>query len=416
MTRTAHHPHPTPSFPVYCLDWADDAKLVLGGGGGATRSGIQNKLKLCKVSKDGKDLSYLTELALSNDEDAPMTMAIDKETKSIITGINASSSAVQAGNNDHCRVYSFSDNRIELVRGRKTIEADWSDDYPYQKFTALSPSSKLLAVGSTDDRVSILHFPSLEPAVPAFSTDSELVDLDWGGPGGEWLTVATTRALLLYQHSSGGTALTLKQTIYPPSFDIVPATFRSARFSPNPSTSLNIHAVLNSTKSAKRGAGRKAWVCAFGVVARPSQAKLTEEEKATAENEEEKGKEKEIASDPQEDVGKWDVLIKREVAGKPVTVFDVSSDGRLLSYGCSDLSIGILDSKTLAPLLKILHVHSFPPTALKFNPSASLLVSASADNTVRAIVVPANFGGLSTPIIILFLTLLVLILALALKR
>lgn len=135
--------------------------------------------------------------------------------------------------------------------------------------------------------------------------------------------MATTRALLLYQHFSGGTALTLKQTIYPPSFDIVPATFRSARFSPNPSTSLNIHAVLNSTKSAKRGAGRKAWVCAFGVVARPSQAKLTEEEKATAKNEEEKGKEKEIASDPQEDVGKWDVLIKREVAGKPVTVFDV---------------------------------------------------------------------------------------------
>ncbi|OXC81751.1 prolactin regulatory element-binding protein [Cryptococcus neoformans var. grubii Br795] len=416
MTRTAHHPHPTPSFPVYCLDWADDAKLILGGGGGATRSGIQNKLKLCKVSKDGKSLSYLTELALSNDEDAPMTMAIDKKTTSIVTGINGPSSAIQAGNNDHCRVYSFSDNKIELVGGQKTIGADWSDDYPYQKFTVLSPSSKLLAVGSTDDRVSILHFPSLEPVVPAFSTDSELVDLDWGGPEGEWLSVATTTALLIYQRSSAGKALTLKQTVYAPSFDIVPAIFRSARFSRNPSTPFNIHAVLNSTKPAKRGAARKAWVCTFGVVAPPSQAKLTEEEKATAKSEEEKGKEKETASDPQEDVGKWDVLIKREVAGKPVTVFDVSSDGRLLSYGCSDLSIGILDSKTLAPLLKILHAHSFPPTALKFNPSASLLVSASADNTVRAIVVPANFGGLSTPIIILLLTLLMLILALAFKR
>ncbi|AFR98067.1 prolactin regulatory element-binding protein [Cryptococcus neoformans C23] len=416
MTRTAHHPHPTPSFPVYCLDWADDAKLILGGGGGATRSGIQNKLKLCKVSKDGKSLSYLTELALSNDEDAPMTMAIDKKTTSIVTGINGPSSAIQAENNDHCRVYSFSDNKIELVGGQKTIGADWSDDYPYQKFTVLSPSSKLLAVGSTDDRVSILHFPSLEPVVPAFSTDSELVDLDWGGPEGEWLSVATTTALLIYQRSSAGKALTLKQTVYAPSFDIVPAIFRSARFSRNPSTPFNIHAVLNSTKPAKRGAARKAWVCTFGVVAPPSQAKLTEEEKATAKSEEEKGKGKETASDPQEDVGKWDVLIKREVAGKPVTVFDVSSDGRLLSYGCSDLSIGILDSKTLAPLLKILHAHSFPPTALKFNPSASLLVSASADNTVRAIVVPANFGGLSTPIIILLLTLLMLILALAFKR
>ena len=45
------------------------------------------------------------------------------------------------------------------------------------------------------------------------------------------------------------------------------------------------------------------------------------------------------------------------------------------------------------PLLKILSAHSFPPTALKFNPDASLLVSASADNTIRAIVVPASFDG-----------------------
>jgi len=44
MTRTAHHPHPTPAFPVYCLDWADDDTLLLGGGGGASRSGIENKL------------------------------------------------------------------------------------------------------------------------------------------------------------------------------------------------------------------------------------------------------------------------------------------------------------------------------------------------------------------------------------
>lgn len=46
--------------------------------------------------------------------------------------------------------------------------------------------------------MSILHFPSLEPVVPAFSTDSELVDLDWGGPEGEWvgLTFAIVRGRL----------------------------------------------------------------------------------------------------------------------------------------------------------------------------------------------------------------------------
>lgn len=44
MTRTSHRPHPTPAFPVYCLDWADDEIVIMGGGGGAGRSGIKNQL------------------------------------------------------------------------------------------------------------------------------------------------------------------------------------------------------------------------------------------------------------------------------------------------------------------------------------------------------------------------------------
>ncbi|WVQ76361.1 hypothetical protein IAR50_006026 [Cryptococcus sp. DSM 104548] len=398
MTRTAHHPHPTPAFPVYCLEWATDHDLILGGGGGATRSGIQNKLKLCNVSKDGKKLKYLTELALSNDEDAPMTMAVDRASKQLVTGINASQASIQSGVNDHVRV-------IELFKKQKTIEAAWSDDFPYQKLSAIAPSGKLLAVGSTDDKVAILKFPSLEP-VTCLSTDAELVDLDWGGPDGNWLSVTTSSALALY-HLSSSLTLTPKQTIFPPTLDILPVSFRSARFSRSASTPLHIHSVLNASKAAKRGGPRKAFVCTFGVVAGKSEAPLTEEEKVTAEK---KGAREE------EDVGKWDVLVKREVAGKPVTVFDVSSDGKILSYGCSDLSIGILDARTLSPLLKILHAHSFPPTALKFNPSASLLVSASADNTVRVVVVPADFGGLSAPMIFFILTILILILALGLRK
>ena len=44
MTRTSHKAHPTPAFPVYAVDWTDDDTLILAGGGGATKSGIKNKL------------------------------------------------------------------------------------------------------------------------------------------------------------------------------------------------------------------------------------------------------------------------------------------------------------------------------------------------------------------------------------
>jgi len=44
MTRTDHFACPTPAFPVYSLAFISDADVVLGGGGGASRTGIANKL------------------------------------------------------------------------------------------------------------------------------------------------------------------------------------------------------------------------------------------------------------------------------------------------------------------------------------------------------------------------------------
>ncbi|WWC66884.1 uncharacterized protein I206_100791 [Kwoniella pini CBS 10737] len=414
MTRTAHHPHPTPAFPVYCLDWADDETLILGGGGGASRSGIKNKLKVCKVTKDGKSVNYLSEFTLSSEEDAPMTLSIDKTGKQMITGVNASSSIVKDGNNQHCRVYKYSEESVEFVKGQKTIQAEWSDDYPYQKLTSLSPSNKFLAIGTTDDKVTLLNYPSLDIIIPTFGVDDELVDLDWGGEDGTLLIVTTTKSLYIYQVKDENTVkLELKQTIFTPSLDLAPVAFRSAKFSRNSATPLVIHAVLNATRAAKKGSPRKSFVVSFGLIASSSESPLTDEELKTLEKHEEDSSPKDSKG---EDLGKWDVIARREVGTKPVTVFDVSDDGKLLAYGCSDLSIGILDSKTLAPLLKILHAHSFPPTALKFNSSASLLVSASADNTIRVIVVPASFGGISTSMLAVLLAILILILALFLRR
>jgi len=185
------------------------------------------------------------------------------------------------------------------------------------------------------------------------------------------LAVTTTDSLLLYELSGEKLAAHLIQTIYPPSIDIVPVLFRSARyvchnwtnwknladsrFSPHPSAP-TIHAVLNASKPSKRGGPRKAFVATFTLVAGPSKAPHTAEEDKSSSV---KGKEKE----EEEELGRWDVVLRREVATKPVTVFDVrwvaasnancdkltsSSDGSLLAYGCSDLSIGILDAKTLA--------------------------------------------------------------------
>lgn len=93
------------------------------------------------------------------------------------------------------------------------------------------------------------------------------------------------------------------------------------RFSPGPSATPTIHAVLNASKApAKRGAPRKAFIANFTVVAGPSKTPHTAEEEKTNPPASAKGKEKEVV---EEDLGRWDVILRREVATKPVTVFDI---------------------------------------------------------------------------------------------
>lgn len=42
--RARHTAHSTPTFPVYSAAFLSPTELVLGGGGGASKTGIKNKL------------------------------------------------------------------------------------------------------------------------------------------------------------------------------------------------------------------------------------------------------------------------------------------------------------------------------------------------------------------------------------
>lgn len=165
-----------------------------------------------------------------------------------------------------------------------------------------------------------------------------------------------------------------------------------------------------------------------------------------------------------EDESKWTLSKTRSASGKAITVFDVkwvipprcfrpgrkdgtdairnSAKGSLLAYGSSDLSIGVLDAKTLAvcsfhhrhcfglrfltnslhsmqPVVSILNAHEFPATVLRFNPSGTLLMSGSADNSVRVMEVPAmvgSGGAMSSVILYVLLALLAILAAVVLRQ
>lgn len=411
-------------IPIYSVGFLQDDVIVYAGGGGAGRSGVTNAVVAARVDLPAQATHKLDEVKLSRDEDAPMAMAVNRAKSQLVCGINNTAEDIKKGNNQPLRIFDYSfqgsaasqkpDPRDENIEGAlqegkdkqpaaedaRKVKLHFSqavqslhidDAEQYLKVATFSSNGRMLAVASTDGQIALHRYPSLTPvwkdvgepsssalaaaeakdtsiSIPSQDFDkSEIYDVDFSHSNTH-IVFTSSFKLVVYStdpftdsdavdssQSAEGYAQTIQTIKNPALGGKGPCSFRAARFGRGEASKQRLFTVVNAAPAfgkGPKGKIRKGFVTAW-------------------------------------DADSWDLIETRHVSDRPVTVFDVSPDGRFLAYGSSDLSIGVLDAKTLRPVLKILHAHDFPPTCLNFNPASNLLVSASADNTLRVIPIPA---------------------------
>ncbi|PVF94737.1 WD40 repeat-like protein [Serendipita vermifera] len=396
--RTTHNTYTLDGFPIYSLAFLSDNKVVLGGGGGQGRTGVKNKLRLYDVNTDKLDL--VNEYELEAGADAPMSMAYDPTTQTVVCGANASLEKMARQENMHCRMLSVKGDKIAHVKSVKAINDITGD--AYQKVTVLSPSNDILAVGSSTNEVHLLHYPSLNRAAPLLEMSAgDLFDVSFSATR---VAIASSTNIFIHnlhedkqpaenmlkaknaavekknqkkkkggkKGSMGGEgegengnveeeqleSLELATTLVRPKIrsqgkDV--SSFRAVRFHPRDSSI--VYAVLNTTGTTGKRA-RKSYIVKYGWVPH---------------------------------LKNWPVIAQRKIGDGSITSFDITADGLYLAYGASDCSIGILDAKDMALLFNVLGAHEFPSTALRFSPNRQFLISASADSSVRVITLPEKF-------------------------
>lgn len=408
--RAQHTTHSLPAFPIYSCAFISDDLLVAGGGGGASRSGIKNKLRLFRISVKRK-LESLAEFELDKDEDAPMSMAAHIESRTIVCGINSAVAKLQKGENENCRKFlidSGDEFKFTLLGTRGTISPGNTEDY--QRLSVLSNDAQFVAVGS-ERELTLLSYEGLSPvARPILVSKGEIYDVTLSATH---LILATSVNLLVYAlpatlRSRGKEKdaiidnlhtpidslpdLQLVKILDVPTISSIPVgatvTFRASRLHPS---DVNLfYSVINVTlpRAPKAKTAKK-------------QAYILKWRVSTA-----------------DDVSFSAILEgSRKISEGSLTCFDVSPNGKLLAFGVSDYSLGILDANSLAPLLSILKAHEFPITALRFNPSSKLLVSGGVDSSIRIVAIPEKFGGLSWSVtILIMLAILGVIFAVMLSR
>ncbi|KAL2201279.1 hypothetical protein P885DRAFT_26329 [Corynascus similis CBS 632.67] len=98
------------SYPLYALDFdpEDANRLVVGGGGGAARSGVGNKISVLNASHDAA-LQIVSEIELSRDEDSVNTLVVGSRKNNallVYAGINSAEEDLKKGKNEHFRVFA----------------------------------------------------------------------------------------------------------------------------------------------------------------------------------------------------------------------------------------------------------------------------------------------------------------------
>ncbi|CAG8508862.1 9469_t:CDS:10 [Ambispora gerdemannii] len=334
-------------FPVYCAGFSPAGELLIGGGGGASKTGVLYSLQVTNWKLD-----KLSEIELATDEDAPSSMAFHPEDNVIACAINSNEEKIKAGENQNCRIFRYSNEKIQSVNRIQTLTSKNPNDY--QKVTAFSKDGRYLATGGSDSRLMVLKYPSLDVAFPPVNYDQkEIYDVDFDTTGKQLCAYG----LLKTENASR------------PLIVLFLKKLRNVYSGHAEASESFLYTVINSTSR------NKAFIVKW-------------------------------------DQQTWDKVAERIVSKKPIVAFTISDNGKLLAYASSDMSIGVVSSDNLRVLLKVPNVHQQPAVALSFNHDTSLLVSGSFDNTVHIIKIPEKFGiavPLALIVIVLFSLLAVLV-------
>ncbi|KAF9907341.1 hypothetical protein BX616_000458 [Lobosporangium transversale] len=355
----------TVGIPIFCVGFTHDDNLILAGGGGSGRSGVQNKITIYKIDKDKKTLSTLIERVLSRDEDAPMSLSVHPTEPVMAFGINSAINRIEAGENENCRVFQYSDERIEPVHNKGTLSS--KDPEVYQKVTRFSNDGLLLATGGTDGVVALLKYPTLNPALPITQFKGhEIMDLDFSADG-KHIAVVSAQNLWIISTAKGRV---LEAITNPVLNKKKPFVFRTCRFGRGAFSNV-LYTVVNGDNK------QKPFVCMW-------------------------------------DASNWTRIRTLTIGSRPITACTISPDGKLIAFGSSDMSIRVCSAKSLQVLMTVPKTHAFSVTSMAFNSDASLLVSGSVDAACHVIPIPKTFPKNNNFAILVF-TLLFLFLAVAIQ-
>ncbi|XP_026407208.1 SEC12-like protein 2 [Papaver somniferum] len=296
--------------------------LILSGGGGDTKSGIQNSILLAQFDSTSNSLSRTPVEKHESGCDLPYRMAVHPGGEGLICSFP-----------NCCRYFqwiaptSMETNDLGL-RASETVLTQL-ENVGQQLALAFNKEGSVLAVGGEDGHLRVFKWPSMEIFIDVADAHSTLKDLDFSLDG-KFLVSLGGGPCRIWDVNSSAVVATLQREN--------DEVFTSCRFSINS----NSTQILYITAMRDRGGSIVSW-----------------------------------------NTSSWMRMSSKHVVRDPICAFNVSPDGEYLAIGTIQGDLFIYKSTNIRVKSIIKKAHIGLVTVLKFSEDSRLLVSASMDSSAR---------------------------------
>ncbi|CAH0556828.1 unnamed protein product [Brassicogethes aeneus] len=220
------------NFPLYTIQMLSNRHVLVGGGGGSSKTGVANGFEIFEIAHDGK--KFIAEEVTRHETGPSVVMNCSSYS-------NSKHSYLVAGQESHCQLYSVDsvlvrdednvenvgENHTE-VRQRKakpkeqtdnnrnvkkrlkfnikpmdSVQTDFNGQEPLLRVMRIGHNGKMLATGGTDNTIKLWKFPNLEPLATLKAHEKEIDDIDFSHHGNFLITVAKDGLAVLWDSLKG---------------------------------------------------------------------------------------------------------------------------------------------------------------------------------------------------------------------
>lgn len=220
------------NFPLYTVQMLTNRHVIVGGGGGTSKTGVANGFEIFELSHDGR--KFVAEEVTRHETGGNVVM------NSSVFSDNKHSYLI-AGQESHCQLYNVNSvlvreevdienigNNHSEIRQRKprtkektdnnknikkklkfnitpsdSVQTDFNGPEPLSRVARINHNGKLLATGGTDGCVRLWRFPSLLPLTVLKAHQKEIDDIDFSQYGNYLITIAKDGAAILWDCVKG---------------------------------------------------------------------------------------------------------------------------------------------------------------------------------------------------------------------